>query len=159
MMRRNSAAFRELARAANELFAGSGRVLLVGAPALEAFESISVADPSAAEIGQARWAGAVWVVDSDLRAGIIALRAQLQPGAKLLVVLERGGRLLARAKRLVGGRPRPTYSREELCEAVLAAGLFEPGLWLDTPRLLAVRGTLPQRPDELDAFFTQPPQI
>jgi hypothetical protein len=159
MMRRNSAAFRQLEAAANELFAGAGPVLFVGAPAAESCGAVSASDLNATEVRQARWAGAVWVVESELHAGIAAIRAQLEPTAKLLLVQELGGRLLARAKELVGGRARPVYSREELCAGVLASGLLEPGVWLETPRLLAVRGTLPRRPDVLDAFFTQPPQV
>jgi hypothetical protein len=98
--------------------------------------------------------GVLWRVDRGLRAGVAGLRSKLLPGAHVFFVVELVPSVWGVARELLGGRNVLRFSREEVCEEVLLAGLLEPRVWVDTPHLLGLSARLPFELHALDrAFF------
>jgi|GEM_PF-4099101 len=149
---------RSMEAATGTFLRGARRGLVIGAR-LPALEQAHVVSRLAETVGlQGGFDALLWRVDRDLRAGLVALRDKLSPGARVFLVAELVPSMWGVTKELLGGREVVRLTREGICEDVLLGGFENPRVWIDTARLLAVSANVPSMPDELDRAFTQPPR-
>jgi hypothetical protein len=147
---------RAVAEASQACLHGVARGLSLGPrlPSLAGFQGIP--GLSALAPGEASWDGALWRVEGGFAQGLGWLRPRLQPGARLMCLVELVPSWWQVVRAWFGGKKPPRYSREGICEELLLAGFCSPRVWFDSTRLLAVSARLPSVPDRLDEVFAQP---
>lgn len=150
----------KLAQLAERLFVGAREVLAVGVQATLSEHTVTVADDTAQLRSlPGRYRAALWRLGPDTsaaRAGVLALRGALLPGAPLLLLAEKRPAALDQLRAVFSREPVPRASLESLCQALLLSGYAAPRVHDSLPGWLAVSATLPAARTALDVFFEQP---
>ncbi len=136
---------------------GASQPVLIAkkAPFPCAFSSVATLEDASA-FGEDAFDSVLWRVDRPLREGVFLLRRVLKPGAKVFFIVDLVPKPLERLRELLGRRTVLRFSREEVCEALVLAGLEAPQVWIDGPKLVALSGNVPSAFEALDQVFSQP---
>lgn len=132
------------------------RVLLVNSKGFELPQGSEVAAPSDALAQGQSFDGIFWQPRSPVSSGIATLKKLLLPAGRLLVWVDAARGPEAFFKLLLSRPSGPNIPLEEVCEAVLLAGLLEPRVLYQGKRGFVVSASQPAALGMLDALFSQP---
>jgi hypothetical protein len=132
------------------------RVLLVGVRGFGQPVTSEVATLAELPEEAERFDAIVWLVRAGLDGAFARLRRLLRPSGRLVVWVEPTGMAAQVWSALSRAPARTSVALEDVCEALVLAGLLTPRVIGRGPRGFAVCGTMPAHPDTLDALFEQP---
>lgn len=134
---------------------------LAGAPHEVAFGSGAGSAERAAAQRASSFTGALWRVDCTgeaLQARLAFLRARLAPGSRVVLIAERRPAALRRLRAFVARERLEHPTLEELCGALLLAGLLLPRVHDEVAGYFILTAELPRISLSLDEVFAQPTQ-
>lgn len=141
---------------AGELLAGAERTLLVGCKGVALPRGAELASPAEALSLSESFDAIVWQPRAELRSSLAALKRRLKPGGRLLLGDDTGRSAEAFFRVLLARRAPRLLSIEQVCEALLQAGLLQPQVLSHDKRGFLVCARQPAALGMLDALFSQP---
>jgi len=141
--------------AARALCAGKQRVLCVGSMGFGLAAHAEVALPADAHVLPGDFDVIVWQPRGELARGLELLKRRLLPGGRLVVWVDSGRAADAFLRVIFARRPASQLTLEEVCEALLRAGLVQPQSLSHGKRGHVVTASQPAMLGMLDALFSQ----